>query len=241
MIIIPAIDLRSGKVVRLKQGDYDLETRYSSDAFELARHYRDAGAAYLHVVDLDGARDGVAANRSVIARIAHLPGLLVQSGGGIRSRADFDAARAVGISRVVVGSLFEKDPQEVGRFLIATSVEAVCVALDVREQAHGWFVQTHGWLRDSSTTLEAAIERALALGIKHFLVTDIARDGTLEGPNISLYQRLVACYPSACFQASGGVTSLDDLRALRQAGAHAVVIGKALLEGRFALAEALAC
>jgi len=243
MEIYPAIDLRAGRVVRLSQGDYGQETRYVASPLELARSYLAAGARWLHVVDLDGARDGTAhdagENRAWIAQIAQLPELKVQTGGGVRTRADFDALRALGVARVVVGSLFDRDPQEVGRWLVASSTEAVCIALDVREIDGQMRVQTHGWLRDSALLLEPAIELALNLGARHFLVTDISRDGMLSGPNHALYQTLAERYPSAVFQASGGVTTLADVALLARARVHAAVVGKALLEARFTLREAL--
>lgn len=243
MLIYPAIDLRGGQVVRLHQGDYAQETRYGSDPLELAQAYAAAGAAWLHVVDLDGARSGSAAHRSLIARIASETSLKVQSGGGVRSRADFDALLDAGVRRVVVGSTYVREPEEVARWISEAGADKVCLALDVRE--HGgagsgrWLVQVAGWRESSSLDLLQAIENALAQGARHFLVTDIGRDGTLAGPNIALYRELVTRFPHGQFQASGGVAELTDLERLRENHAHGVVIGKALLEGRFSLAQAL--
>jgi phosphoribosylformimino-5-aminoimidazole carboxamide ribotide isomerase len=244
MLIYPAIDLRGGQVVRLHQGDYAQETRYRADPLELAQAYAAAGAQWLHVVDLDGARSGSAAHRSLIARIVSETSLHVQSGGGVRTRADFDSLLDAGVRRVVVGSTYVRDPEEVARWIAQAGAEKVCLALDVREQGEGsgqWQVQVAGWRESSSLDLYQAIENALAQGAKHFLVTDIGRDGTLAGPNVVLYRELVSRFAHGQFQASGGVAELADLQRLHDNHAHGVVIGKALLEGRFSLEQALQC
>lgn len=239
MLIYPAIDLRHGEVVRLHQGDYDQQTRYPLDPLKLAQDYAAAGARWLHVVDLDGARQAALAQTSWVRRMATIDGLEVQSGGGVRSRSDFDRLRDAGVRRVVVGSLFVREPETIGRWLHQDGPEALCIALDVRADGAGWQVQVSGWRESGHWTLEAAMESAVALGARHFLVTDIGRDGTLAGPSLLLYRALVTRFPNARIQASGGVSCLADLDALRDTGVAGVIVGKALLEGCFSLSQAL--
>lgn len=242
MLIFPAIDLRAGQVVRLHQGDYGQQTTYGLDALELAQACADAGARWLHVVDLDGARDGVSPHRPLIARIAGQTPLNVQSGGGVRNHADFRALLDAGVRRVVVGSTYLRQPQEVARWIAEAGTDAVCLALDVREHTAGsgrWQVQMAGWRESSGQDLLQTLDAALTQGARHFLVTDISRDGTLAGPNLELYQQLLSRFPQAWLQASGGVSTLADLRDLSALGVHAAVVGKALLERRFTLAQAL--
>lgn len=240
MLIYPAIDIRAGQVVRLHQGDFAQETQYPIDPLALATQYQTEGASWLHVVDLDGARSGVEQERPLLRRlVTATPKLRVQSGGGVRTRADFDALRDAGVRRVVIGSLYVREPDVVARWLEETTSEAFCLALDVRDRAGGWWVQTAGWRKDSDLALFDAIEHALTRGFRHFLVTDIGRDGTLTGPNLALYQELRVRFAHAQVQASGGVSSLADLAQLRALGVHGAIVGKALLEGRFTLPQAL--
>lgn len=239
MIVIPAIDLRAQRVVRLLQGDFAQQQTYASDPVELAALYRDQGAQWLHIVDLDGAKTGSTENLAVIARMAAC-GLRVQAGGGVRSRTQLDAFFAAGVERVVVGSLAIKQPQLVAQWLAEFGPERIALALDARADQMGVFrIATAGWTELEKVDLESTTAAWIGLGTKHFLVTDIDRDGMLGGPNVPLYRALAARFAGAQFIASGGVHALDDLRALRNAGAAAVVIGKALLEGKFSVREAL--
>lgn len=240
MLIYPAIDLRGGQVVRLQQGDYAQETRYPMDPVALAADYARAGAQWLHLVDLDGARDARQAHGALIARIAGGGALHVQCGGGVRERTDVDRLLDAGVRRVVVGSAFVRAPETVGRWIEELGAEVLCIALDVRHDRDGWQVQSSGWREDGGWGLEAALEAALSLGARHFLVTDIGRDGMLAGPALALYRELHARFPQAQLQASGGVASLTDLADLRSERVAGAIIGKALLEGRFTLGEALA-
>ena len=208
MRLIPAIDLRDGRCVRLFKGDFEQETRYAVDPVTLAGQYRELGAEWLHVVDLDGAKSGAPVNLPLIERMRLAAGVAVQYGGGIRTSASLEQALRV-VTRAVIGSLAVTDPAAVT----------------------GWFT-THGWTRASTLTLAAAIERYAAVGLRHVLCTDIDRDGALTGPNVDLYRDCVARWPGIEFQASGGVRNAADLVALSAAGAAAAVSGKALLEGR---------
>ncbi len=242
MIRIPAIDLREGRVVRLRQGDYAAETRYESDPLALALQYADAGASHLHLVDLDAARAGVSSQRNLMSAMARDSGLRVQAGGGVRERADLQALLDGGISRVVIGSLAVRSPDLVLAWADEFGPDRILVALDARADAEGIFrLPVAGWTETTSLRLEDRLGLFLAAGLNEFLCTDIDRDGMLSGPNVALYRELVRQFPAAKFQASGGLSSLDDLRALASAGCAAVVMGRALLEARFTVAEALAC
>lgn len=232
MELIPAIDLRNGRCVRLLQGDFAQETRYSVDPVELAEQYRELGARTLHVVDLDGAKQGVPVNLPVIRRMRAAAGIDVQLGGGIRARTSLEEALEVA-ARAVVGSLAVGDPELVAAWLTEFGPDRLTLALDVRVGADGTpLIATHGWTRASTLSLGAAIERFAAAGLKHVLCTDIERDGALSGPNVTLYRDCVQRWPGIEFQASGGVRDASDLKALAAAGVTATVSGKALLEGR---------
>jgi phosphoribosylformimino-5-aminoimidazole carboxamide ribotide isomerase len=232
MILIPAIDLRDGRCVRLLKGDFAAETRYSVDPVELAVEYRELGAQWLHVVDLDGAKRGEPVNLALIAHMRAEAGIDVQLGGGIRTRASLDAALDVA-SRVVIGSLAVSDGEQVERWLAELGPERLTLALDVRVGADGVpLIATHGWTRDSTLSLPAAIDRYAAAGLRHVLCTDIDRDGALTGPNAALYAECVRRWPEIQFQASGGIRHAADLAAVANAGVAAAVAGKALLEGR---------
>jgi phosphoribosylformimino-5-aminoimidazole carboxamide ribotide isomerase len=230
--LIPAIDLRDGRCVRLLQGDFERETRYSVDPVELAEHYGKLGACTLHVVDLDGAKRGVPVNLAVIRRMRAAAGLDVQLGGGIRARESLEQALEVG-ARAVIGSLAVSDPELVAAWLAELGPDRLTLALDVRLGVDGTpMIATHGWTRASTLSLGAAIDRFAAAGLKHVLCTDIERDGALTGPNVALYHDCVRRWPGIAFQASGGVRDGRDLTALAATGVAATVSGKALLEGR---------
>jgi len=232
MELYPAIDLRDGRCVRLFKGDFDQETRYEVDAVSLAVRYRELGARWIHVVDLDGAKRGEPVNLPLIERMRDAAGVSVQLGGGIRTRASLEQALEVA-ERAVVGSLAVGEPELVARWLAELGPERLTLALDVRLASDGApMIATHGWTRASTLTIAAAIERFAAAGLRHVLCTDIDRDGALTGPNVALYRDCVARWPAIRFQASGGVRDAADLAALAAAGVAATVSGKALLEGR---------
>jgi phosphoribosylformimino-5-aminoimidazole carboxamide ribotide isomerase len=232
MELLPAIDLRDGRCVRLLKGDFEQETRYSVDPVELAQHYRELGARSLHVVDLDGAKQGVPVNLPVIRRMRAAAGIAIQLGGGIRALTSLEDALEVA-ARAVIGSLAVSEPELVASWLTEFGPDRLTLALDVRLAADGTpMIATHGWTRASKLSLGAAIERFAAVGLKHVLCTDIDRDGALSGPNVELYRDCVRRWPGIEFQASGGVRDASDLTALAAAGVTATVSGKALLEGR---------
>ena len=239
--VYPAIDVRGGRVVRLQQGDYARETDYAHDPFALAMRYADAGAAWLHLVDLDAARAGGYTLRPLLERIAADGRLRVQTGGGVRGDADVAALRDAGAARVVVGSLAVERPDLVGDWLRAYGSDALVLGFDVRRDAEGtWRPATHGWTCTAETSVDALLGAYADAGLRHVLCTDIVRDGTLAGPNLALYRWLRDAAPDLQVQASGGACDLDDVRAARAAGCAGIVLGKALLEGRLDLGAALA-
>ena len=238
--VIPAIDLRGGQVVRLKQGDYAQQTTYAADPRALARRHAEAGARWLHLVDLDGARSGQLDNLAVINTIA-ADGMQVQAGGGVRNEADLQRLFDTGVQRVVLGSVAIRDLELVAGWLDRYGAERLTLALDTRRLDGRWTLPSAGWTEAEARTLDELAPWYAARGARHLLCTDIDRDGVLAGFNLDLYRHLAATVPSLAVQASGGVRSLDDIRAARAAGARGVILGRALLEGRFTVEEALAC
>ena len=241
-MIIPAIDLINGKVVRLYQGDYGQKTEYTASAQERFDLYVAAGATQLHLVDLDGAKDASKRQLTVIRELLQNTKAPVQIGGGVRTEQDVNDLLDAGANRVVVGSTAVKDPQMVMGWMEKYGAEQIVLALDVNIDANGQRkIAVAGWQQDSGVTIEALIERFLPAGLKHVLCTDISRDGTLQGSNVALYQSLAAQYPQVSFQASGGIGGIQDIEALKGSGVGGVILGRALLEGKFTAEEAIAC
>jgi len=238
--LFPAIDVRDGRVVRLHQGDYERETRYAPSPTELASQYASAGAKWLHLVDLDAAREGGYTLRPLVRDLVANTGLSVQTGGGVRSEDDVALILDAGAQRVVVGSLAVREPERVLRWIACFGADRITVALDARQDESGaWRLPTAGWTQDSDVDFETLVRQFADGGVRHLLCTDIARDGMLAGPNLSLYRHLATVAPELRVQASGGVRDIDDIESARQAGCAGAVLGKALIEGRFALDEAL--
>ena len=241
MIIYPAIDLRGGRVVRLSEGNFNAETVYGTDPLAVARDFAAAGAAWLHVVDLDGARDPAKRQTGLVQVLARESGLKVQTGGGIRAAAQVEALLAAGASRVIVGSLAVREPALVRDWFKRFGAGKIVLAFDVRLDAAGTpLVALSGWQASSGKELAAVLTEFLSAGLVHVLCTDISRDGLLQGPNFALYADLQARFPALQVQASGGVASLDDLRRLRALGSAGAITGRALYEKKFTLQEALA-
>ena len=238
MQIIPAIDLKDGGCVRLLHGDFAAETRYEVTPEALYGQYADLGARWLHVVDLDGARDGAQAHLAIISELARRGRLNLQVGGGLRERAAVDRTLAAGVRRVVIGSLAVTEPDTVRGWLDELGPEAIVLAFDVRLDAAGTpCLATHGWRKQSTLTLWDAVDRYAPNGLRHVLCTDVARDGAMQGPNVELYGEAVRRFPAVEWQASGGVRAGADLVALRTKGAAGAVCGRALLEGRLTREE----
>jgi phosphoribosylformimino-5-aminoimidazole carboxamide ribotide isomerase len=241
MIVYPAIDLRGGRCVRLTEGRFDSEKSYGDDPLAVARGFAAAGATWLHVVDLDGAKDPAQRQTALVERLARDSGLRVQTGGGIRDEAQIAALLAAGVQRVIVGSLTVKDPARVRGWLARFGAERIILSPDVRLDATGTpRVAAAGWQETSALSLDSLLVDFLSAGLLHVLCTDIGRDGKLTGPNTALYADLVRRFPTLQIQASGGVAALDDLRALRATGAAGAIVGRALYEQKFTLQEALA-
>ena len=243
MNVVPAIDLRGGRVVRLRQGDYAAETRYDGDPAEIARAYSAAGAAWLHVVDLDAARTGAAHELDALRAIVAAADCPVQAGGGVRRAEDVDRLLGIGVARVVVGSVAVREPDTVHDWIARYGAARICVALDVRPGCDGDYrPAVSGWTETAATGLpELLTSYALRAPGLALLCTDIARDGMMQGPNFALYAELRAAAPSLALQASGGIRDADDLAALRALGLAGAIVGRALLERPETLPAMLAC
>lgn len=233
MKILPAIDLKDGQCVRLQKGDYDTVHKVAEDAVETARGFLAAGAALIHMVDLDGAKDGTHANYDVVQRVIRETGAAVELGGGIRTMEDVDAVLALGVSRVIIGSAAVKNPDFV-REAVRKHGDKIAVGID----ALGGTVRTEGWLRDSGEDFLAFAKQMEGYGVKTIIYTDIDKDGMLEGPNfeqLSMLRDAVSC----AIVASGGVTTLADIEKLRDLGLDAAIAGKAVYTGALDLAAAV--
>ncbi len=234
MIIYPAMDLMGGKIVRLKQGRFDDSTTYSDDPAQALLSFADAGANWAHVVDLDGARAGAPMQHELIAALVGSAPVKLQVAGGFRERAHLARMLDAGVGRVVIGSLAVKQPDQVRAWIDEFGPDRITLSLDVRLIGGEPIVAVSGWTEDSGRSLWDIA--ALYPAARHFLVTDIGLDGMLEGPNVELYEQIAERLAGAEVQASGGVSSFEDLLRLPTAGA---IIGKALWEGRISLEEAL--
>lgn len=237
--IYPAIDLRDGKCVRLFQGDYAQETIYGDSPVDMAKKFVEAGAQWIHMVDLDGAKDGVRINDQVVIEAAKL-GAKVQVGGGIRAREDIQHYLSNGVARVIIGSLAIRNPELAVSFIEEFGADRIVIGID----AKNGMAATEGWIETSGQAATEVANYFASKGAKHFIYTDIATDGTLAGPNIKANQALVEAADAQVI-VSGGIGSLEDIRNVKQASSDSniagVIIGKALYENRFTLEEALSC
>ncbi len=238
MQLIPAIDLKNGRCVRLLYGDFTAETHYSDNPVEILDRYVSLGASRIHVVDLDGAKDGSQANHGLITEFASRNVAQLQVGGGLRSLDRVKALLALGVQRAVIGSVAVSNPDDVIAWGRELGTDNLVLAFDVRiDESKTPWLTTHGWQRTSTTSLWDLLEKYSAAGFKHVLCTDIARDGALTGANVELYREGVKRFPSILWQASGGVASANDLHALRDCGVAAVISGKALLENKISVED----
>ncbi len=240
--IIPALDLIDGQVVRLYQGDYGQKTLYSDNPIAQFQAYVEKGAKQLHLVDLTGAKDPNKRQTQLIGEIIKAVNCLIQVGGGIRTEQDVADLLAVGANRVVIGSTAVKQPEMVKQWFKKYGAEKFVLALDVNINAQGEKqIAISGWQENSGVSLEALISDFSEVGLQHVLCTDISKDGTLQGSNVALYQEICAQFPHIQFQSSGGIGSLADVEALKDTGVSGVIVGRALLEGKFNVQEAIAC
>ena len=233
MLIFPAIDLYEGKAVRLYKGNYEEMTVYSTDPVSVARDFKAQGAEQMHTVDLEGARDGGTPNLGIIERIVSETGHFVECGGGLRDMASIDRAFSSGVGRVILGTAAVSDEA-----LLAAAVqkygEKIAVGADLRDGR----VAIRGWREDSGLTAEDFLRRIEALGVRTVICTDISRDGAMRGANAELYERLQRDFGLELI-ASGGVSSLEDVRRLRTLGLYGAIIGKAYYTGDIDLREAV--
>ena len=233
MKLYPAIDLRGGQAVRLYQGDYDQMTVYNADPVAQAQAFLDAGARYLHVVDLDGAKDDTTANLETIAAIAALGGLFIEVGGGIRDEARIRRYLDLGVGRCILGTVAVKDFGFTARMAQRYGAR-IAVGVDMKDG----FVAVNGWREVTPEPGVAFCRRCAAAGVQAVIATDIARDGTLQGTNLDLYRNLLAI-PGLEVTASGGIARMEELAELQAMGCHAAILGKSIYTGAIDLAEAV--
>jgi phosphoribosylformimino-5-aminoimidazole carboxamide ribotide isomerase len=232
MNLFPAIDLYGGKAVRLYKGNYDEMTVYSDDPVAVAKDFEACGAEFIHLVDLEGARTGETPNLDVISRIVSETNLFAEVGGGIRSMETIEKYISAGVSRVILGTAAVKNPS----FLMAALLkygEAVAVGVDIRDG----MVAINGWTENSALHYTEFMERLISIGVRTVIVTDISRDGAMKGTNRSLYAELAENFPALNVIASGGVSSLEDVKALSDMGVYGAIIGKAYYTGAIDLCE----
>lgn len=239
MLIVPAIDLKEGVCVRLAQGRFDDVTTYGDPSAQLAAFAR-AGASWVHIVDLDGAQARQPVQHDLLRKLARETDLQIQCGGGVRERWHVQALLEAGVARVVIGSAALKRTDDVLAWIADFGADRICCAFDARPVGAGFEVVVEGWTADGGRSLEDALSLYPSGSLRHALVTDVSRDGVLTGPNLTLIKALVDARPDLQFQASGGVAAIGDFAALRNAGAGAVIVGRALYERRFTLEDALA-
>lgn len=238
MQIIPAIDMKDGRCVRLFQGEFDRQTAYSDNPVAVARDFEAHGLGRLHIVDLDGAQTGDQRNQDIVRRIVVETGFTIQLGGGIRDVSSVESWLEAGISRCVIGSMAVTQANTVQQWLSDFGPDRIVLALDVRIDDNGMpALATHGWTRTSGTSLWDCVDDYLDAGLKHVLCTDIRRDGAMSGPAAELYRQFTNRYPEVDLQASGGVRHIGDIEALRETGAAAAITGRALLDGRISKEE----
>lgn len=233
MILFPAIDLYEKKAVRLYKGDYANMTVYSENPIEIARDFEEKGCTHIHMVDLEGAKDGTTPNICVVEQVAKETGLFVEIGGGIRSMETVERYLQAGVSRVILGTAAVNDQA----FLQAAAEkygDKIAVGADVKDG----YIAIKGWLEKSTVTLEDFLQKMVKIGVKNIICTDISKDGAMQGTNLALYRQLSQKFPLD-ITASGGVSTIDDIRQLRQMDIYGAIIGKAYYTGAIDLKEAL--
>ncbi len=233
MLILPALDIYQGKCVRLRQGNFTDQTVYSDSPADVARSFVEASLAHLHVVDLDGARQGAVTNWESLKEILSIPGVQAQVGGGVRSKEDIERVLELGARRVVLGSIAVTLPTVVKKWIQEFGASRIAIALDV----HNGKIAHSGWMAESDYSPNTFLLEMTGFRATTFICTDIARDGMMEGPNIEFYKELKQYFPSVELIASGGVSSVDDLKALQNIHVAGTIVGKALYEGRVTLNE----
>lgn len=233
MQIIPAIDLIDAKCVRLTQGDYNQKTVYNEDPLEVAKQFEDAGIKRLHLVDLDGAKAKKVVNWKVLERIASKTQLVIDFGGGVRTDDDLLVVFGSGAAMVTAGSIAVTQPEVVVQWLDKYGPHKIILGADVK----GNYIAIHGWQEEGGIQWPDFLTDYTQKGISQVICTDVAKDGMLQGPSVGLYKDILAQFPSLQLIASGGVSHIDDLHQLREAGAAGTILGKAIYEGRITLQQ----
>jgi phosphoribosylformimino-5-aminoimidazole carboxamide ribotide isomerase len=239
MLIYPAIDLMSGRCVRLEQGRFETATVYGPDPFVLLARFAQSGVTWAHIVDLDGARASAPRQYELIGRLAASQPVRIQAGGGVRGREDVRVLLESGVARAVIGSAAAAHSEGVRQWIAEFGAERICLALDVRRDGVRWKIAVHGWQDASDLTLDEVLALYPPGTARHVLITDISRDGMMAGPNAALIRYICALRPDLEVQASGGIAALNDLTQLKISGAAGAIVGRALYEGAFPLEEAL--
>lgn len=233
MKIIPAIDVINGRCVRLFKGDYNFQKEYLPSPLEVAKKIEEAGFSDLHLIDLEGAKEGRVVNWLVIEQITQNTKLAVEMGGGIRAKDEVARLLALGVQRIMLGSLAIKNPEILQDLLANFGSEKIMVDIGWKDGG----VYYHGWQEKAEKNFEQVLNDLLAMGVKHILLTDVNKDGALQGPNFGLYERVGRDFPDLLVTASGGVSSKNDLRRLKDSGVFSVVVGKAFHEGWLSLSD----
>jgi phosphoribosylformimino-5-aminoimidazole carboxamide ribotide isomerase len=233
MLIIPAIDIYDGKCVRLRQGDYEQKTVYAASPADVAKQFADAGFKFLHVVDLQGAKEKKIVNIDSIKSVTAVHGINVEIGGGIRTTDDIKALIDIGVSRVVIGSIAAKSPELVEYWIKQFGAERIVVGMDVKNDS----VAISGWLEDSRRKPMDFVLDLFRRGAKIFICTDISRDGMLGGVNVEFFRNLKSAFPQISVIASGGISTLNDINALEDVNIFGVIVGKAIYEGKLSIEE----
>ncbi len=235
MKIIPAIDIIDGKCVRLSQGDYTQKKVYHENPVDIAKTYEDAGLEYLHVVDLDGAKQGRVMNWKTLEHICKETRLRVDFGGGIKTKAEVRQALETGARQINLGSIAVKEPEKVTIWIDEFGADTIILSADVRNEQ----IALHGWTETSSISITEFIAQYQSIGLSYVTCTDISTDGMLSGPNVELYRKLLLQFPAIKLIASGGVSSKEDLVKLKETGVYGAIVGKAIYEGKIPLNELL--
>jgi phosphoribosylformimino-5-aminoimidazole carboxamide ribotide isomerase len=233
MIIIPAIDIIDGKCVRLTKGDYAQKKIYNENPVEVAKEFEAAGIKRLHIVDLDGAKAGKIINLNVLENIANATSLVIDFGGGVKNMTDVGNIFNAGAAMVTIGSLAVKHPELLEEWLMEFSPEHFLIGADVLDEK----IKISGWLEDSGINIFNFIGKMISLGATNIFCTDISKDGVMQGPSIELYKRIMAEHPEINLIASGGVSTIDDVKQLKAIGCSGAIIGKAIYEGKITLKE----
>lgn len=233
MRIIPAIDIIDGKCVRLLQGDYTQKTVYNEDPLAVAKSFEDAGLTHLHLIDLDGAKAGKVVSWDVVDNIVSNTSLEVDFGGGIKTQEEIERLLDIGVKQVNLGSIAVREPSKITDWMKQFGAERIILSADVKSE----IISISGWQENASISIMTFIKDYIQKGIMHVTCTDIGTDGMMTGPNVELYKKLLLSFPTLHLIASGGVSSIEDLRELKQIGVDGAIVGKAIYEGKISLEE----